>query len=152
MGNFRSDNRGGFGGRSRGSGGYGGRSSGGRSFGGRDRDSGGFGGRDRRPLEMHEVICAKCGKETEVPFKPTGDKPVYCRDCFDKNGGDRGSNRSFNAGGASAGAGMSQEQFKQINEKLDKIIAFLETIEIEEDEEGLEDEEESEEGAVEETK
>jgi len=139
MGNFRSDSRGGFGGRNRGSGGYGGRSSGGRSFGGRDRDSGGFGGRDRRPLEMHEVICAKCGKETEVPFKPTGDKPVYCRDCFDKNGGDRdrGSRRSFDSGGA--GAGMSAEQFSQINAKLDKIIAFLETIEVE-DEEELEDE------------
>lgn len=137
MGNFRSDNRGGFGGRSRGSGGYGGRSSGGRSFGGRDRDSGRFGRGERRPLEMHEVICAKCGKETEVPFKPTGDKPVYCRDCFDKNGGDRSSGRNFNSGGA--GAGMSQEQFSQINTKLDKIIAFLETIEIE-DEEELEDE------------
>jgi len=145
MGNFRSDSRGGFGGRSRGSGGYGGRSSGGRSFGGRDRDSGGFGGRERRPLEMHEVICAKCGKETEVPFKPTGDKPVYCRDCFDKNGGDRGrdSGRSFNS---SSGAGMSAEQFSQINAKLDKIIAFLETIEIEEEvDEDAEDETEVEE-------
>jgi len=146
MGNFR-DSRGGFGGRSGGSRGFGGRSSGGRSFGGRDRDSGGFGGRDRRPLEMHEVICAKCGKETEVPFKPTGDKPVYCRDCFDKNGGDRGSSRSFNSGGASSGAGMSAEQFSQINAKLDKIIAFLETIEVEEEvDEDAEDEE------VEETK
>ena len=138
MGNFR-DSRGGFGGRSGGSGGFGGRRDGGRSFGGRDRDSGRFGRGERRPLEMHEVICAKYGKETEVPFKPTGDKPVYCRDCFDKNGGDRGrdSGRGFNSGGA--GAGMSAEQFTQINAKLDKIIAFLETIEIEEEEE-LEDE------------
>jgi len=145
MGNFRSDSRGGFGGRSRGSGGYGGRGSGGRSFGGRDRDSGRFGRGERRPLEMHEVICAKCGKETEVPFKPTGDKPVYCRDCFDKNGGDRdrGSSRGFSPSGGT-GSGISQEQFTQINEKLDKIIAFLETIEVEEEE--LEDEtEESEE-------
>jgi len=139
MGNFR-DSRGGFGGRSGGSGSFGGRSSGGRSFGGRDRDSGRFGRGERRPLEMHEVICAKCGKETEVPFKPTGDKPVYCRDCFDKNGGDRGrdSGRSFNSAGA--GAGMSSEQFNQINTKLDKIITFLETIEVEDDEEDAEDE------------
>ncbi len=32
--------------------------------------------------QMHPVTCAQCGVETEVPFKPTGDKPVYCRDCF----------------------------------------------------------------------
>ncbi|MHC5019279.1 MAG: zinc-ribbon domain containing protein [Planctomycetota bacterium] len=30
------------------------------------------------------VTCEECGKETTVPFKPTGIKPVYCRDCFDR--------------------------------------------------------------------
>jgi len=34
--------------------------------------------------EMHKVTCAECGKETEVPFKPDGTRPVYCRDCFQK--------------------------------------------------------------------
>ena len=42
--------------------------------------SGGFG----RPREMHKVTCAECKKECEVPFKPSGDRPVYCRDCFSK--------------------------------------------------------------------
>ena len=28
------------------------------------------------------VTCAECGKETQVPFEPKGDRPVYCRDCF----------------------------------------------------------------------
>lgn len=32
--------------------------------------------------EMHTVTCAQCGKETQVPFKPSGDRPVYCQDCF----------------------------------------------------------------------
>lgn len=32
--------------------------------------------------KMYKVICADCGVETEVPFEPTGDRPVYCRDCF----------------------------------------------------------------------
>ncbi|MGM9580307.1 MAG: CxxC-x17-CxxC domain-containing protein, partial [Anaerovibrio sp.] len=34
------------------------------------------------------VVCAQCGKETEVPFEPKNDRPVYCRDCFQarKNG------------------------------------------------------------------
>ncbi|MCZ6697378.1 MAG: zinc-ribbon domain containing protein [Planctomycetota bacterium] len=41
------------------------------------------GSADRRPQrEFHEVVCAECGTTTTVPFKPTGDRPVYCRDCF----------------------------------------------------------------------
>lgn len=32
--------------------------------------------------EMHKAVCAECGKECEVPFKPSGDRPVYCRDCY----------------------------------------------------------------------
>jgi len=34
--------------------------------------------------QMYPVICAECGKETEVPFEPRGDRPVYCSDCFRK--------------------------------------------------------------------
>jgi len=37
---------------------------------------------DRGNVELHTAICAKCKKETQVPFKPTGSKPVYCRECF----------------------------------------------------------------------
>ena len=32
--------------------------------------------------EMHPAVCAQCGKDTTVPFRPRGDKPVYCSDCF----------------------------------------------------------------------
>ena len=42
------------------------------------------GGYDRGPREMHKIICADCGKEDEVPFKPTEGRPVYCRECFAK--------------------------------------------------------------------
>jgi CxxC-x17-CxxC domain-containing protein len=45
---------------------------------------GGGGGGYRAPREMHAVVCAECGKETEVPFVPRGDRPVYCSDCFSK--------------------------------------------------------------------
>jgi CxxC-x17-CxxC domain-containing protein len=31
-----------------------------------------------------KAICADCHKECEVPFKPTGDRPVYCKDCFSR--------------------------------------------------------------------
>ncbi|MFH0714371.1 MAG: CxxC-x17-CxxC domain-containing protein [Candidatus Diapherotrites archaeon] len=34
------------------------------------------------PREMFKVTCSDCGKETEVPFKPDGTRPVYCRDCY----------------------------------------------------------------------
>ncbi len=36
------------------------------------------------PREMHKATCSECGKECEVPFKPTEGKPVYCRDCYAK--------------------------------------------------------------------
>ena len=34
--------------------------------------------------EMYPVVCAECGVETTVPFRPRGDRPVYCSDCFSK--------------------------------------------------------------------
>jgi len=34
--------------------------------------------------EMHDAVCAQCGKNTQVPFRPSGDRPVYCSDCFSK--------------------------------------------------------------------
>jgi len=50
-------------------------------------NGGGFGGRGgaRPQREMYDVTCAACGKETQVPFRPSGDRPVYCSDCFSQN-------------------------------------------------------------------
>jgi len=58
--------------------------------------------------EMYKATCSDCGKECEVPFKPTQGKPVRCQDCFRRskpqrsfggNGGGRrfggGENRGF---------------------------------------------------------
>lgn len=36
---------------------------------------------------MHDAICAACGAETRVPFVPRGDRPVYCKDCFNARKG-----------------------------------------------------------------
>lgn len=57
--------------------------------------AGGFGGGPRRssgggPREMFPAVCAGCGKDCQVPFKPSGEKPVYCSDCFQ---GQRSSSR-----------------------------------------------------------
>lgn len=35
------------------------------------------------PRKMYDVVCAECGKETQVPFQPRGDRPVLCRECFE---------------------------------------------------------------------
>lgn len=36
----------------------------------------------RGPRELHDAVCAECGTTTQVPFQPSGDRPVYCRDCY----------------------------------------------------------------------
>ncbi len=97
---------------------FGGRSSfrGNRDSGFGGRSSGGF-GRERRPVEMHDAVCDKCKKDCQVPFRPSNDKPILCSECFSKR-----------EGGSSRGSsGVSPEQFKELNEKLDKILKILET-------------------------
>jgi len=43
------------------------------------------GGRsDRSERQMYPAVCATCGAETQVPFQPRQDRPVYCSDCFAK--------------------------------------------------------------------
>ena len=34
--------------------------------------------------QMFPAVCADCGKNTEVPFQPREDRPVYCSDCYRK--------------------------------------------------------------------
>jgi len=80
MGNFRGNDRSG-GSRSGGRGGYGS---------GRSRDGG---GRDSARSEMHDATCSDCGKNCQVPFRPTGTKPVYCSDCFRDHDNDSGGGR-----------------------------------------------------------
>ena len=35
--------------------------------------------------QLFPAVCANCGKETQVPFRPTGIRPVYCSDCYSQN-------------------------------------------------------------------
>jgi CxxC-x17-CxxC domain-containing protein len=46
------------------------------------RGTGGYGSRSQR--EMFSATCAQCGKDTQVPFQPRQDRPVYCSDCYNK--------------------------------------------------------------------
>ncbi len=34
-------------------------------------------------FQKFDAICSNCGKKCQVPFRPDGEKPVYCKDCFD---------------------------------------------------------------------
>ncbi|MBI1894493.1 MAG: zinc-ribbon domain containing protein [Candidatus Rokubacteria bacterium] len=43
---------------------------------------------------LYAATCSECGKETQVPFRPTPGKPVFCRDCFQKRGTKAPSRRS----------------------------------------------------------
>ena len=42
------------------------------------------GGSQGSTRQMFPAICSECGKSTEVPFQPRGDRPVYCSDCYRK--------------------------------------------------------------------
>ena len=110
-----------------------------RSFGDRRRNFGGRGGMDRS--RMVKAICDECGQECELPFKPTGEKPVYCSSCFEKMGGgrnrdDRGGNRRF--GGRNDRASRDsrpsrpsqpindfKKDFEELNNKLNQILEIL---------------------------
>lgn len=48
--------------------------------------SGGSGG-SRYDRQMFPAVCAECGTDTQVPFEPREDRPVYCSSCYNKNKG-----------------------------------------------------------------
>ena len=78
----------------------------------------------RGDREMHKTVCSNCGKDCEVPFKPTGSKPVYCNECFKKNRGGADSRR-FNFERRNESRPQKNEQLEVINSKLDKILEIL---------------------------
>ena len=122
MGKFNRDSRGGgFGG------GFNNRSGGSRpSF---PRKSFGGPGGDRGPVTMHDATCDECKRPCQVPFRPTGDRPIYCKNCFDKRGGGREAGRFAGAAGNVSPDSFSQNDVKtqlaMINIKLDKIMKGL---------------------------
>ncbi len=55
----------------------------------------------RHERTLYQAVCADCRKQCEVPFKPTGERPVFCKACFAqrKSGGNgmKGNNQQPNA-------------------------------------------------------
>ncbi|MBI2862973.1 MAG: zinc-ribbon domain containing protein [Chloroflexi bacterium] len=57
-----------------------------------------------RQREMFPAVCAQCGKETQVPFQPRNDRPVYCSECYSSQ---RPSSGGY-GGGRSSGGGRGR--------------------------------------------
>lgn len=101
----------------------------------------GSGGKNFAPTKLFKATCGECRKQCEVPFKPTGTRPVLCNDCFKR--GDAGAyERPVARPGRSNGfekrsyskepehrvnvdSGAMNEQFKMLNDKLDLILKKL---------------------------
>ena len=94
------------------------------------------GNRNRDDRTMHSATCSDCGNKCQVPFKPTGSKPVLCGDCFSKHKparprerrDDRSNRHDRDLGPRPMGAGRSEHydlEFEKLNAKLDKILAKL---------------------------
>jgi len=67
-----------------------------------------------RERVLHKAICADCNAECEVPFRPTGDRPVYCKECFSKRktlGPSRGNSNNNHAAKEPFYAGAVKKHF-----------------------------------------
>jgi len=59
------------------------------------------GGYSSARREMFPAVCAQCGKDTQVPFQPRNDRPVYCSECYSAQRPTSGYGRSGGGGGRS---------------------------------------------------
>jgi len=55
---------------------------------------------------MFDATCDECRNRCQVPFQPSGGKPVYCSNCFGEKKG-------------------AADPFAQLNNKLDQILLML---------------------------
>ena len=101
---------------------------------------------DKKPFDnsMHTATCSGCGKECQVPFKPNGKKPVFCSACYvredkapggfeprkdrsdfyEKKSSYQGRSHERTDSRATSG-GMTSDQYKQLNAKLDLILKLV---------------------------
>ena len=82
---------------------------------------------------MYQTVCGTCGKPCEVPFLPTGNRPVYCENCFSRGLHTTDVARTepdhdYKASRPVTGSQHTEsykEQFVLLNKKLDMLIALL---------------------------
>lgn len=90
----------------------------GRNEGGRSDDRRSSGRREvgRNNFELFDARCDRCGKDCQIPFRPTGGKPVYCRECFNKH--DEGARKEFPSDATAA-------ELRELHRKVDMILHAL---------------------------
>jgi hypothetical protein len=88
------------------------------------------------PREMHTAECSNCRKSCQVPFRPNGTKPVFCADCFTREG-DRDSRdargsfqkREYGAPRSAPTEDRRIDELKrqliQMDSKLDRIVQMI---------------------------
>gem|GEM_PF-764810 len=90
-------------------------------------------GFDRGAKQMHSAECATCGDVCEVPFRPTGTRPIYCNNCFGKGDAprptrsdapSRGPSREFTPRPDQAFNDLKAE-LRGVNEKLERLITLM---------------------------
>lgn len=94
---------------------------------GRSRGGNNFGSRRSSDRQMFSAVCDKCGADCQLPFRPTGEKPVYCSNCFEKTSGRDGGNRRFDNRNTKdyRQENVNKGEFEAINNKLDQILDLL---------------------------
>ena len=99
------------------------------------RSGGGYRGRDSGRREMFSAVCDECGNNCEVPFRPSGDKPIYCSACFEGKGGSGGGSSNRSDQRSQRGTTYEKtddtnkkllEQVTSLNSKLDRVLKVLE--------------------------
>jgi CxxC-x17-CxxC domain-containing protein len=93
----------------------------------------GYGDRDEGP-QLFQTVCDGCGDECEVPFKPNGKKPVFCRACFKKNSPEEGGferrekrepRGGFDKGPRREDKPDYKQQFEMLSFKMDMVLKAL---------------------------
>lgn len=88
-------------------------------------------GFDRGDRQMYKATCDECGRSCEVPFRPSGDKPVYCNDCFgDKRHGSSSTSQHIFSKPSPRPASDSRiddikRQLDALNSKVDRLLEMI---------------------------
>jgi len=75
-------------------------------------------------FQKFDAICSNCGKKCQVPFRPDGEKPVYCKDCFGAPREALASKKNAPATGGKSIADLTR-QIAAMNIKIDTVLKLL---------------------------
>jgi CxxC-x17-CxxC domain-containing protein len=75
-------------------------------------------------FQKFDAVCSNCGKKCQVPFRPDGEKPVYCKDCFDMP---RKAMTGASVAGPAGGKSIADltRQIAAMNTKIDTMLKIL---------------------------